>query len=437
MRFESFIAFRYLRSKRHQKFVSFISFVSFTGVTIGVMTLVAVLSVMNGFQETIRDKIINTGFHAYVTTYGTDRYMRNWQSVAREVRARRPDVFVTPFFKGQVIVKNSAQRLMAVDLHGMESDIYTMDVSLKKAVAIDRGKFRLGPGDIMVGSELARFLGVSPGDSLEVISPEGGGSRSGLLSPRMKRYRVAGLFKSGYYEYDLKLVFVSLSEAQNLFNRPGEVWGLGIKIKDIFQAGRLTWDLKNLFGMRYQVFSWMMFNRNLFVALKNEKTIMGFIVFLIIIVAAFNIAASLVMMVMEKKRAIGILMAMGATRGQILRIFLLNGMLTGGIGTFLGTFLGVLLSLNLDAVFRAVEWVINAVISGVFAILSPVFGLMPPDQFHLLAWDVYYLDKLPVAIHPSEILIIAIGVLLVSFLFSLIPAIQASKLDPVEAIRYE
>lgn len=431
MRFETFVASRYLRSKRRGGFVSFVSFVSFAGVTIGVLTLVTVLSVMNGFQETVRDKIINTGFHVYVTSYGADRYLRGWEEVAALIRERHPGLFVTPFFKGQVIVKTASQRLMAVDLNGLEPDIYGRDPTLRKAVGLERGRFSLGPGEILLGTELAKFLNVGVGDRVDIISPEGGGG--GMPMPRLKRYRVAGIFRSGYYEYDLKLVFVSLAEAQDLFNRRGEVWGLGIKMADIFQADRLAWDLRTLFGRRLQVFSWTMMNRNLFVALKNEKTIMGFIVFLIVVVAAFNISSSLVMMVMEKRRAIGILMAMGAERAQILRIFLLNGMLTAGVGTALGTVLGLLLSFNLDAVFRTVETVVNTAVAGLYGLLR----LPPPEPFRLLAWDVYYLDRLPVSVHSGEVLAINAGVLLVGFLFSLIPAVQASRLDPVEAIRYE
>jgi lipoprotein-releasing system permease protein len=438
MKFETFVAFRYLRSKRHEKFISFISLASFIGVTIGVMTLVTVLSVMNGFQETIRDKIINTGYHVYLTTWSMDQYMRNPTEVRQKVEERYPDAFVTPFFKGQVLIRTGPQRMLAVDIQGVEKDIYDRDLSLKKAVSLAAGKFDLSDGKILIGLELAKFLGVTVGDEVDVISPEGRVNRmTGLMVPVMKRYKISGLFKSGYYEYDLKLVFTSLQEAQALFDRPGQVWGLGMKVPNIFRADAVAWQLKKMFNGKYQAYSWMMFNHNFFVALKNEKAIMGFIVLLIVLVAAFNIASSLIMMVMEKKKDIGIMLAMGASQGQISRIFIFNGMLMAGIGMVIGVVLGLLLSFNLEAVFNAVEWVVNGGAHVVYLVCSPLFGMSEPEAFHILARDVYYLDKLPVSVHASEVTVIAIATLVISFLFSIIPARQAAKLNPVEAIRYE
>ena len=438
MKFETFVAFRYLRSKRHEKFISFISLASFIGVTIGVMTLVTVLSVMNGFQETIRDKIINTGYHVYLTTWSMDQYMRGYEKVEKTIRERYPDTFVTPFFKGQVLVRTGPQRMLAVDIQGVEKDIYEKDKSLKKAVSLAAGKFDLSDGKIIIGLELAKFLGVSIGDEVDVISPEGSMNHAtGLMIPRMKRYRVSGLFKSGYYEYDLKLVFTSLSEAQDLFDRPGQVWGLGLKIPNILRADAVAWQLKRLFNGKYQAYSWMMFNHNLFVALKNEKAIMAFIVFLIVIVAAFNITSSLIMMVMEKKKDIGIMLAMGADEAQISRIFIFNGMLMAGIGTLIGVILGLFLSFNLDAVFSGVEWVVNSGTHLVYLVLGPLFHMSEPEAFRILARDVYYLDKLPVSVHFWEVFGISVGTIIISFLFSVVPARQAARLNPVEAIRYE
>lgn len=438
MKFESFIAFRYLKSKRHSKFISFITMVSFLGITIGMMTLITVLSVMNGMQANIKDKIINVGYHIYLTSYSGTDYLQNYKPILSMINKKYPEVFATPFFKGQVLVKTSAQRLLAVDLHGVDPLIYKKDKSLKKTITMEKGHFSFSKNSVVIGTELAKFLGVSVGDTIDIISPEGKKSKYlKTFMPTMKKYTVRGLFKSGYYEYDLKLIFVSLSSAQQLFDRPNKIWGIGIKMPNFFQADNEAMRIKKDLNYKYQVFSWHRLNHNLFVALKNEKTMLSFIVFLIILVAAFNIASSLIMMVMEKKKDIGILMAIGAKKSQIKRIFLMNGLLIGFLGTLFGTLLGLLLSYNLDAIFQIIEKIVNFLIHLYYITIGIHFYILEPLPFHILAKDVYYFDKLPILINYHDILWLAAGSILVTFIFSIIPTAQISKMDPVEAIRYE
>jgi lipoprotein-releasing system permease protein len=436
--FELFVSSRYLRSARNTGAISFISVVSFLGITIGVMTLIAVLSVMNGFQESIRDKMINSKYHVYVTPYVIDAFLDDYQNLSQRIKKKFPNLFITPFVQSQILIRTSPQRLLAVDMHGVEQDIYQKDTTLKKAIKLQSGKFDLSPGNIIIGNELAKFLGVKTGDDCDIIIPSAkSGSSGGLGMPQLRHCRVSGIFKLGYYEYDLKLVFISLTQAQELIGRPGQAWGLGIKTTDVFGAGDLSYRIKKFLNYKYQVASWEMYEHNFFVALKNEKAIMGFIVFLIIIVAAFNIASSLVMRVVEKKKDIGILMAMGASERQISSVFLLNGILLGAIGTVIGILAGILLATNLEVIFHIIEAVVNFFSGLFYSILHNIFPMNEPMPFRIIAPDVYYFDKLPVSIHWQEIFIIGLGQFVITFLFSFLPARQASKLDPVEAIRYE
>lgn len=438
MKLPAFIAFRYLRSKRHKRSVSFISFATFIGITIAVMTLIAVLSVINGFQETIRDKIINTGFHVYVTSYKMDEYIPKYEELRNRIEKMGPDIFATPFFKGQVLVRSEGQRVLAADLQGVEKEIYEKDPTLKKAVKIVDGDFQLDEDSALIGQELAKFLGLKVGDTMEIISPEGKKAPlTGVVVPVMKTIKIKGIFKSGHYENDMKMVFVQLETAQELFNKPGEVWGIGVKIGDFFKADQVSMQIKRDLDYQFHTFSWMMYNRNFFVALKNEKAIMGFIVFLIMLVAGFNIASSLVLLVIEKRRDIGVLLAMGADHGKVNSIFLLEGMMLGGTGVLLGTIAGILLSYNIERLFRFIELIVNGIMAAYVGILR-VFGTHAEfGRFSILAPDVYYLDKLPVSVHPSEVGLIALGALAITFISAWLAARQASAVDPVEAIRYE
>lgn len=439
MKLEFFVSLRYLRSKKHNRFISVITVISIFGIAIGIMALITVLSVMNGFQNTIREKIINTGFHIYLTSYGKSSIVRNYSYMIRKIKENNIGDVVTPFFKGQVIIKSTMQRIMGIDFFGVEKDLDIKDKDFARSVKIIQGEFNIKRKNyILIGTELAEFLDVKVGDKVDIISPQGGKYKLfGRVAPIMKRYTVKGIFKTGYYEYDLKLAFTSLASLQELFNKPGCAWGIGIKIKDIFKAKRVAHKLKRLFNYEYQVFTWMDLNHNLFTALKNEKTMMSLIVFLIIVVAAFNIASTLIMLIMEKKKEIAILRTMGAGSKQITNIFLLNGIMMGSVGIIIGIIAGLLLSFNLEKIFNFIENVVNFVLRTYYNIFSHFFDISFPGKFEILARDVYYLEKLPVEVMLSDIISICIGAIIVIFIFSYFPAKQSSKFNPMEIIRYE
>lgn len=436
---ELFIGTRYFRSKKKNKFVSVITGISFLGITLGVMAIITVLSVMNGFQNTIRDKIINTGFHVYLTSYGKTSLVYNYKKIVDKITEDEDIKVATPFFKGQVIIKSTMQRVMAIDFHGLEKNLIEKDKSYMNTVKIIRGKFNLmGERNILLGKELAEFLDVDVNDTVDIISPQGGKIKyQGRIAPIMKKYRITGIFKTGYYEYDLKLAFTSLQAMQELFNKPYAAWGVGIKIDDIFKAPKIKRKLKRLFSNKYQFFTWMDVNRNLFTALKNEKTMLSLIVFLVILVAAFNVISTLIMMVTEKKKEIAILKTFGATPAQIANIFLLTGTCIGIVGIISGLLLGLVVTYNLERIFHFIEDVVNFILKG-YCYIGNLFTYVPqPSEFQVLATDVYYLDRLPVEVMVSDVLFICIGALLVTIIFSFFPARQASKFKPMEIIRYE
>ena len=438
-KFELFVGSRYFRSKKSNKFISFITGLSVIGITIGVMVIITVLSVMNGFQNTVRDKIINTGFHIYLTSYGKTSLVYDYQDKINQIKKNESVQVASPFFKGQVIIRSTIQRIMGIDLHGIEKSLPEKDKSFSRTVEIVKGKFDLNDEkNILLGQELADFLDVDVNDRVDIISPQGGKIEyAGRIAPIMKKYKVVGIFKTGYYDYDLKLAFVSLKSMQELVNKPYAAWGIGIKIDNIYDAPKIAKKIKKLFHNRYFTITWMRFNYNLFTALKTEKTIMAVIVFLIIIVAAFCIISNLVMIVMEKKKDIAILKTFGATSNQITAIFLFTGVTIGATGIVFGVITGLLASYNFEKILRFIEKIVNKVV-GVFHAIGNVFVYIPlPEKFELLPANVYYLDKFPVEVFFQDVLSVCIGALIVVILSSYLPARQAAKFKPMEIIRYE
>ena len=419
--YEIFIGLRYLKAKRKQTFISIITFISIAGVMVGVMALIVVLAVMTGFQEDLRDKILGTNSHIVITRYGQG--MGDFAKVAEEVDKVPGVVAVTPFIYNQVML-TSERNVSGVVVRGIDpsTEPLVTDISrnLKEgslsALMPDSGTGSIGgiPG-IIIGRELSRILGVFYGEEINMVSPLGDVTPLGMV-PRMKKFRVVGIFDSGMYEYDTSLVYISLGEAQKFFNMGDLVTGLEIRVKDFFKAGDIAAVLRDRLGSGYLVRDWMQMNRNIFSALKLEKTVMFVILFLIVLVASFNIISTLIMVVMEKSKDIAILKSMGATSKSIMRIFLIEGVVIGVVGTVLGGIAGVTLAFNLEGVLGYVEEAFG------FKILSP---------------DVYYLDRLPAHVRFFDVGVIMVTAVVISLLATIYPAWQASRLDPAEGLRYE
>jgi lipoprotein-releasing system permease protein len=413
--FELQVGLRYLRAKRQQTFISLISVISVAGVALGVMALIVVLSVMNGFQNDIRSKIIETQAHVILASYDRGG-ISHWHRVLAFAEAHAGVAAVSPTLANEVMLKHGPQ-VQGVMLWGVdpvrEARVTNLAKNVKSgALAALSAPPLPGPNPlrgrgIILGAELARKLGLLRGDDVTVVAPVFKVTAAGTL-PKVANFRVAGIFEAGMYEYDSTFAYVSLDTAQLLFETPNVVNGFSVKVKHLEQAAAVAHDLEKA-GTDFWARDFMAMNRNLATALKIEKIMMFVILILIVMVAAFNIASTLIMIVMEKKKDIGILKAMGADAGTIMRIFMWEGTLVGFSGTFLGLAGGLLACL-----------------------LLKLYPLQIPG-----GGSVYYIEKLPVTTLPGDVLLITAVALAVCLLSTLYPAWQASRLDPVEAIRYE
>ena len=417
MSYEFFIGLRYLRAKRKQTFISANTFISVAGIFLGVAALIIVLAVMNGFEIELRDKILGINSHIVLMEYTGG--MENYERVMEELKSVDGVVASTPFIYGQAMLKNSG-RVTGVVLRGMSIETYGNVINLGKMRDGNIDNLSSGgnktdlPG-VVIGKELAQNLGLLLFDTVEILVPMGISTPMGIV-PKIKKFSVVGIFDSGSYEYDSSLVFMSLKNCKKFLGMKDTVTGIEIKVDDIYGAGRIAKAIQEKLGYPYWARSWMEMNKNLFSALKLEKRVMFIILSLIVIVAAFNIITTLIMTVMEKSRDIAILKSMGATARSIMKIFMIEGIVIGGIGIILGCIAGITVALNLEWISRSVE---------------NLFG------FKILPEGVYYLNEVPSKINYGDVAVIVIAAMLICFLASIYPSWRASKLDPAEALRYE
>jgi lipoprotein-releasing system permease protein len=396
------------------------------GVALGVMALIVVIAVMTGFGQNLRDKILGTNSHI-VVTQAMSNGMEDYENVLEKVKTVPHVKDAAPFILKQVMLI-FGQRSSGVVVRGVdpereanisdlqknltEGKLSYLDHAPQSAADQEAGIQRKG---IILGKELARNLGAYTGDILGILSPSVRMTPLGII-PKIKMVEVVGIFESKMYEYDANLAFISISSAQSLFSMNNRVTGIEIKVADIDAAGEIAETIKDKLGRPYFVRDWMQMNKNLFSALKVEKVTMFIILILIILVAAFNIISTLFMVVMDKAKDIAILKSMGATRGSIMQIFSMQGLIIGICGTALGCIAGFTIVPNLNEIVGFIEWLFD---------------------FKAFPQDVYYLDELPSQIQWFDSFLIVVFSIVICFLASLYPAWRASRLDPVDGLRYE
>lgn len=406
---ELHVAMKYLLAKRKQTFISIISCISVGGVAIGVMALIIVLAVMSGFEKELKSRILGATAHVDVTSL--EGSIVNPSLIAEAVRKTDGVVSASPYVISQMMISSGVGSVGGV-FRGV--DIETSGGAAKLADDLRSGKIEDlrrpengGLPGIILGKELAASLAVRDGDIVEVLVPGGSITPLGAF-PKTARFRVTGTSESGMYEFDATFAYILFEEAGLLLGIPGRATGIEVKVKDIYAAAEIAGRLRSTLGYPYWAKDWMQKNRNLFSALKLEKIAMFIILVLIVMVAAFNIISTLIMVVMEKTKDIAILMSLGATRGTIRRIFALEGFIIGVAGTLLGAVLGGILCY----ILRKYEFI------------------------HLPS-DIYYITTLPVNLELGTVLLIVVSSITICFLATVYPASQASRVDPAEAIRYE
>ncbi len=410
MSFEYFIGGRYLRAKQKETFISLITILSVAGVTVGVMALIVVIAVMAGFESDLKQRIL--GVESHIVLMRHDGPFSGYEKISQQINELNRVEAATPFIYSQIMLRSSTGVSGAV-LRGIDPESAGSVIKILKNSVLQNLKHierrenlkTIVPG-IILGKELAKNLHVLKGDAVYLISSRGMISPIGYL-PAMKRFEVVGLFESGMYEYDGSLAYINLKDAQKILNMKGSVTGIEIRVDDIYNARNVAEKIVSELGFPYWARDWMQMNRNLFSALKLEKTVMFIILALIVLVAAFNIASTLIMMVMGKTKDIAILKAMGAMDSSIRKIFIYKGMIIGAVGTLLGVCLGFI-----------------------------VCKLLEKYKFIQLPGDVYYISTLPVRLEALDVFIISSAAMVICFLATLYPANQASKLNPIEAIRY-
>jgi len=416
--FEMKIGLRYLKAKRKSTFISIITFISTAGVTLGVMALIIVLAVMTGFERDLKEKILGTNAHLVVIRSGAP--LESYRTTMDRLTQLPGVQAATPFIYNQVML-STGRHVSGVVLRGIEPATDKNVTKLSRTIVqgtMDTLDPVIGgtadPG-IMIGRELAKHLNLFLGDRVNVVSPTGTITPLGMM-PKLKPFRVTGIFNTGMFEYDSTLAYVSISQAQKFFDLGDTVTGIQLKVGDVYGTTDLARRINQEFGPELYARDWMQMNRNILFALKTEKVVMFIILTLIVLVAAFGIASTLFMVVMEKTRDIAILKTMGARSSSIMKIFVLEGLIIGVVGTVLGVLSGLVISFNLEPIIDLIQKITGK---------------------NFFSKEIYYLDHFPSHVVMSDVVTISITAVLISFIATLYPAWQASRMLPAEALRYE
>jgi lipoprotein-releasing system permease protein len=409
--FEWMLAMRYLRARRQEGFISVIAWFSLVGIALGVATLIIVMAVMNGFRAELMSRIL--GLNGHLTYYGQSRVLKDFDPIAIKIEKVKGVVSVTPLVEGQVMVTNRGVAKGALVRGLRVEDLAKRSMLADNIKAGTLGNFN--GNSAIIGDRLARSLGVTIGDKITLISPKGNVTAFGTM-PRMRAYKVAALYHIGMYEYDSGFVFLPLDAAQLYFRTGKGVSNLEIFVEDPDKVDNLKSKVMKAAGFKGRMHDWQQANASFFNAIKVERNVMFLILTLIIVVAAFNIVSSMIMMVQTKGKDIAILRTMGSTSGMVMRVFFLSGASVGVIGTLAGVGLGLVFSLNIETIRQWIQ------------------GLTGTDLF---AAEIYFLSQLPARVEAGEVISVVLMGLILTFLATLYPSWRASKIDPADALRYE
>ncbi|MEM6461048.1 MAG: lipoprotein-releasing ABC transporter permease subunit [Pseudomonadota bacterium] len=411
--FERMVAWRYLRSRRKEAFISVIAGISFVGIMLGVATLIIVMAVMNGFRGELIDRIL--GVNGHMVVQPIDEPFNDYDALAKRLAEVDGVIAAVPFIDGQALVSGYRDVGTGALVRGiLAEDLPKLDGVSETLFSGDMVGFAAGEG-LLVGSRLATNLGVGVDDMVTLISPEGDVTPLGV-TPRVKTYPVSGIFEIGMSEYDASMIFMPLEEAQLYFNSEGRVESIELFVEDPDAVDSLRPLVEEAAARQVFISDWRLQNQTFFSALEVERNVMFMILTLIVLVAALNIISGLIMLVKDKGHDIAILRTMGATSGAILRIFFMTGAAIGVIGTIAGFFLGVVICWNIESIRQFFSW-----LSGT-TIFNP---------------ELYFLSQLPAEMDPGETISVLLMAMVLSFLATLFPAWRASRLDPVDALRYE
>lgn len=409
-----FIGLRYTRAKRRNHFISFISLISMLGIALGVTALITVISVMNGFEKELRERILGMTSHATVT--GLENRLEDWKTLQQRLQAEEGILGSAPYIQFEAMLNRGGMVSGAIitgiipEEEKAVSELHGMMKAGGSFNDLEAGKY-----GIVLGKDLAFSLGVGVGQKVTVITPQAAVTPAGVL-PRLRRFTVVGIFDSGMYEYDRGTAYVHIRDAARLFKLGDQVTGLRLKLTDLFEAPLIAHHLQQKLGFEYWVSDWTKKHANFFRAVRTEKKVMFIILMLIVLVAAFNIVSTLVMLVTDKQSDIAIMRTLGLAPGQVMGVFIVQGALIGLIGTLLGVIGGVLLATNVETIVPAIERLFQT------KFLSP---------------DVYPISELPSDLRIPQVVTIAIVSFLIALLATLYPAWRASRTQPAEALRYE
>jgi len=403
MTFEFFLARRFLAGQRFGVFRMVTTLIAIGGTALGVAALLVTLAVMDGFRTDIQEKILGTQPHIVILNPFGDFLPRD-ERLTAQLDSASAVVGAAPYISGQALIQTGS-KVTGIILRGIDATAEARVTRLNQIITTGHWA-DLGSKGIILGQELARAVNARMGDSVDLITPQENQGEEGF-TPRMRHYKIVGLFRSGMYEYDSNLAYISLESAQDLYAVHNKITGYGVRVKNLDQTSHVQRELQDHVGSRFWVRSWQDLNRPLFSAMKLERTVMFIILTLIILVSSFTIISNLLLLTMEKAREIGILQALGASPQQVGRIFLINGFLLGGSGVGLGLILGIGLSL-----------------------------ILKNFQFIQLPADVYYIDRLPVRLSATTVESVALCAFVLVLLSIVYPARKARQLDPVQAIRH-